>query len=57
MLSEIIPQGYDAHIWEKGGNEKCMKAIDKWNGVLPQVTGGGAIPMIGLGDTLKKIKP
>ena len=37
--------------------EANMKAIDKWNGVLPQVTGGGAIPMIGLGDTLKKIKP
>ncbi len=37
--------------------EANMKAIDKWNGVLPQVTGGGAIPLIGLGDTLKKIKP
>jgi prohibitin 2 len=37
--------------------EANMKAIDKWNGVLPQVTGGGAIPLIGLGDTIKKIKP
>jgi prohibitin 2 len=37
--------------------EANMKAIDKWNGVLPQVTGGGAIPMIGLGDAPKKIKP
>ena len=39
--------------------EANMKAIDKWNGVLPQVTGGGAIPMIGLGasDLSKKIKP
>ncbi|PKN76546.1 MAG: HflC protein [Deltaproteobacteria bacterium HGW-Deltaproteobacteria-10] len=38
--------------------EANMKAIDKWNGILPQVTGGGAIPMIGLGgDTAKKIKP
>ena len=37
--------------------EANMKAIDKWNGVLPQVTGGGAIPMIGLGDAPKKMKP
>jgi regulator of protease activity HflC (stomatin/prohibitin superfamily) len=38
--------------------EANMKAIDKWDGVLPQVTGGGAIPMIGLGgETPKKIKP
>ena len=38
--------------------EANMKAIEKWNGILPQVTGGGAIPMIGLGgDTTKKIKP
>jgi prohibitin 2 len=38
--------------------EANMKAIDKWNGILPQVTGGGAIPMIGLGgDITKKIKP
>lgn len=37
--------------------EANMKAIEKWNGILPQVTGGGAIPMIGLGETQKKIKP
>ena len=36
--------------------EANMKAIEKWNGILPQVTGGGAIPMIGLGDTPKEIK-
>lgn len=30
--------------------EANMKAIDKWDGVLPQVTGSGAIPLIGLGD-------
>ncbi len=37
--------------------EANMKAIEKWNGILPQVTGGGAIPMIGLGgDAPKKIK-
>ena len=34
--------------------EANMKAIEKWNGILPQVTGGGAIPLIGLGDTPKK---
>jgi len=37
--------------------EANMKAIEKWNGILPQVTGGGAMPMIGLGDPPKKIKP
>ena len=37
--------------------EANMKAIEKWDGVLPQVTGGGAIPMIGLGDPSKKTKP
>lgn len=36
--------------------EANMKAIEKWNGILPQVTGGGAIPMIGLGDALKSSK-
>ena len=37
--------------------EANMKAIEKWNGILPQVPGGGAIPMIGLGgDAPKKIK-
>ncbi|SEM83267.1 Regulator of protease activity HflC, stomatin/prohibitin superfamily [Syntrophus gentianae] len=36
--------------------EANMKAIEKWNGILPQVTGGGAIPLIGLGDSAKKIK-
>jgi prohibitin 2 len=37
--------------------EANMKAIEKWNGILPQVTGGGAIPLIGLGDSPKKLKP
>ena len=36
--------------------EANMKAIEKWNGILPQVTGGGSIPLIGLGDSLEKIK-
>jgi len=34
--------------------EANMKAIEKWNGILPQVTGSGAIPMIGLADVSKK---
>lgn len=34
--------------------EANMKAIEKWDGILPQVTGGGAIPLIGLGDMNKK---
>jgi regulator of protease activity HflC (stomatin/prohibitin superfamily) len=34
--------------------EANLKAIDKWNGILPQVTGAGAIPFIGVGDVIKK---
>jgi regulator of protease activity HflC (stomatin/prohibitin superfamily) len=37
--------------------EANMKAIEKWNGILPQVTGGGAVPFIGLGETTKKSHP
>jgi regulator of protease activity HflC (stomatin/prohibitin superfamily) len=33
--------------------EANLKAIEKWNGILPQVTGGGAVPFIGVSD-LKK---
>lgn len=34
--------------------EANLKAIEKWDGILPQVTGAGAIPFIGVGDVLKK---
>ena len=34
--------------------EANLKAIEKWNGVLPQVTGGGAVPLIGMGDVTRK---
>ena len=37
--------------------EANLKAIEKWNGILPQVTGGGAVPMIGLGEPAKPVKP
>lgn len=30
--------------------EANLKAIDKWNGILPQVTGSGAVPFIGVGN-------
>jgi len=30
--------------------EANLKAIEKWNGILPGVTGAGAIPFIGVGD-------
>lgn len=33
--------------------EANLKAIEKWNGILPQVTGAGAVPFIGVND-LKK---
>lgn len=34
--------------------EAQIKAIDKWNGILPNVTGAGAVPFIGVGETTKK---
>jgi prohibitin 2 len=34
--------------------EANLKAIEKWNGILPQVTGSGSVPFIGVGDVLKK---
>ena len=33
--------------------EANLKAIEKWNGILPEVTGAGAIPFIGVGDAIK----
>jgi regulator of protease activity HflC (stomatin/prohibitin superfamily) len=33
--------------------EANLEAIKKWNGVLPEVTGAGAIPFIGVGDVGK----
>jgi regulator of protease activity HflC (stomatin/prohibitin superfamily) len=33
--------------------EANLKAIEKWNGILPQVTGAGAVPFIGVGDQVK----
>lgn len=30
--------------------EANLKAIEKWNGILPQVTGAGAVPFIGVGE-------
>lgn len=34
--------------------EANLKAIEKWNGILPHVTGAGAIPFIGVGEVPKK---
>lgn len=34
--------------------EANLRAIDKWNGILPQVTGGGAVPFIGVGELQKR---
>jgi regulator of protease activity HflC (stomatin/prohibitin superfamily) len=34
--------------------EANLKAIEKWNGILPQVTGAGAVPFIGIDDLQKK---
>jgi regulator of protease activity HflC (stomatin/prohibitin superfamily) len=34
--------------------EANLKAIEKWDGNLPQVTGGGAVPFIGVGDIQRR---
>jgi regulator of protease activity HflC (stomatin/prohibitin superfamily) len=34
--------------------EANLKAIEKWDGNLPQVTGAGAVPFIGVGDIQKR---
>ena len=34
--------------------EANLRAIEKWNGILPQVTGGGAVSFIGVGDIQKR---
>jgi prohibitin 2 len=34
--------------------EANLKAIEKWNGILPQVTGSGAVPFIGIGEIQKR---
>lgn len=34
--------------------EANLRAIDKWNGILPQVTGAGAVPFIGVGEVQKR---
>jgi hypothetical protein len=34
--------------------EANLKAIEKWNGIMPQVTGSGAVPFIGVGESWKK---
>ena len=34
--------------------EANLKAIEKWNGVLPNVTGAGAVPFIGVNEAAKK---
>ncbi|MFC1500896.1 prohibitin family protein [Elusimicrobiota bacterium] len=36
--------------------EANMKAIEKWDGILPQVTGTGSIPMIGLNPSSSQRK-
>ena len=34
--------------------EANLKAIEKWDGNLPQVTGGGAVPFIGVGEIQRR---
>ncbi|MBU4234220.1 MAG: prohibitin family protein [Desulfobacterales bacterium] len=34
--------------------EANLRAIDKWNGILPQVTGSGTVPFIGIGEIQKR---
>jgi regulator of protease activity HflC (stomatin/prohibitin superfamily) len=39
---------------ELSKKEANLKAIEKWNGILPQVTGAGALPFVGVGDVIKE---
>jgi len=34
--------------------EANLRAIEKWNGILPQVTGSGPVPFIGVGEVQKR---
>ena len=34
--------------------EANLKAIEKWDGIMPQVVGTGGVPLIGLGDMKKR---
>lgn len=34
--------------------EANLKAIEKWNGIMPNVTGAGAVPFIGVGDEKRR---
>lgn len=34
--------------------EANLKAIEKWNGILPSVTGSGSVPFIGINEAVKK---
>lgn len=34
--------------------EANLRAIEKWNGIMPQVTGAGAVPFIGVGESVTK---
>ena len=34
--------------------EANLRSIDKWNGILPQVTGSGPVPFIGIGEVQKR---
>lgn len=34
--------------------EANLRAIEKWDGILPQVVGTGGVPLIGLGDVKKR---
>jgi len=34
--------------------EANLKAIDKWDGILPRVTGSGAVPLIGIGGEAQR---
>ncbi len=34
--------------------EATLKAIEKWNGIMPNVTGAGTVPFIGVGDEKRR---
>jgi hypothetical protein len=47
-------KSYGGSVISGTGGNAILGAIGKWNGILPQGTGGGAVPFIGAGEVTKR---
>src|SRR3989337_969460 len=54
LAERLMPHNIALDLIELRKVEANLKAIEKWNGILPQVTGGGAVPFIGVGEIQKR---